>query len=85
MIELLLLAQLAGPTCGQYGSTPFNNGVLGCTVPNNSDPYGTRLIEDRFAPGGIRAVPAGPAPPPVTPRLQTSIPNEHTNHFGRSR
>lgn len=64
MIELLLLAQLAGPWCGQYGSTPFNNGVLGCTVPNKFDPYGTRLIEDPFAPGGIRAVPAGPAPLP---------------------
>jgi hypothetical protein len=58
MTHLLLLAQLSGPWCGQYGSTPFNNGTLGCTVPNSADPWGTRLIEDPFAPGGVRAKPA---------------------------
>jgi hypothetical protein len=61
----LLLAQLSGPWCGQYGSTPFNNGSLGCTVPSSTDPYGTRLIEDPYTPGGVRAVPAAPAPMPV--------------------
>lgn len=60
MIELALLAQLSGPVCGQYGSTPFNNGSLGCTVPSNTDPWGTRLIEDPYSPGGVRAKPAGP-------------------------
>ena len=60
MTNLLLLAQMMGPVWGQYGSTPFNNGSLGCTVPSSESPYGTRLIEDPYTPAGVRAVPAGP-------------------------
>lgn len=68
MIELMLLAQLSGPPCGwNYGMeiTPENMPLTGCTVPNKADPYGTRLRRDPFAPGGVRAEPAGPAPLPV--------------------
>jgi len=34
-------------------------------VPTKGNPYGTRLRVDPFAPGGLRAEPAGPAPLPV--------------------
>ena len=59
MTHLFLLAQLLGPVCGQYGSTPFNNGAgIGCTVPSATNPYGTRLIENPYVPGTVLAVPA---------------------------
>lgn len=66
MVELLLIGQLAGPWCGQYGMTP-DEPFTGCVVPNSSDPYGTRLRTDPFAPGGVRASPAGPPPMPSYP------------------
>lgn len=65
MLSLILLAQLSGPPCGwNYGIeiTPDNMPLTGCTVPSKTDPYGTRLRYDPFAPGGIRAEPAGPRP-----------------------
>jgi len=66
MIEVLLLAQLAGPACGWRAGveiTPYTSpvGGIGCTVPgpiDGSNPYGTRLLPDPFTPGGIRAEPA---------------------------
>jgi hypothetical protein len=62
MIEVILLAQLAGPACGWRPGveiTPYTSpvGGIGCTVPGPG-PYGTRLLPDPFAPGGIRAEPA---------------------------
>jgi hypothetical protein len=68
MIELMLLAQLSGPACGWNSGmeiTPENMPLTGCTVPTKGNPYGTRLRMDPFAPGGVRAEPAGPAPLPV--------------------
>lgn len=67
MFTALLIAQLAGPACFDYGITPENSGSLGCTVPgpiDGSNPWGSRLRQDPFTPGGIRAEPAGPAPIP---------------------
>ena len=65
MVELFLLAQLAGPWCGQYGIDPQTSPYVGCTVPSTTDPYGTRLRYDPLAPGGIRASPTGPPPLPT--------------------
>lgn len=64
MLELMLIAQLMGPWCGQYGSTPFNNGSLGCVVPSDDNPYGTTLYPDPYSPGGIGSESAAPAPLP---------------------
>jgi hypothetical protein len=64
MIEALLIAQLAGPRCGQYGITPENSPFVGCTVPGpigSSDQYGIRLRYDPLTPAGVRAEPARPA------------------------
>lgn len=61
MVELLLLAQLAGPRCGwNYGAdiTPENSPYVGCVVPSKTDPGGTRLRQDMFSPSGVRAEPA---------------------------
>lgn len=72
MIELLLLAQLAGPPCGwNYGVeiTPENSPFLGCTVPDANGDYRVRLRMDPFTPGGIRAEPAGPEPYPTFTNL----------------
>ena len=68
MISALLVAQLSGPACGwNYGVeiTPEDAPFTGCTVPDRTNPYGTRLRMDPFTPGGIRAEPAGPAPLPI--------------------
>lgn len=68
MVELLLLAQLYGPACGwNYGVeiTPEDSPFVGCTVPDASGQYRTRLRMDPFSPSGVRAEPAGPAPLPV--------------------
>lgn len=65
MIELMLLAQLAGPACGwNYGVeiTPENSPYMGCTIPDARGDYTTRLRMDPFTPGGVRAEPAVPPP-----------------------
>jgi hypothetical protein len=62
------MAQLSGPPCGwNYGVeiTPQNSPFMGCTVPSNDSPYGVRLRQDPFSPGGIRGESAAPAPLPV--------------------
>ena len=61
MVELLLLAQLSGPTCGWNNGmeiTPENMPLTGCTVPSKTDPQGVRLRIDPFSPSGLRAEPA---------------------------
>lgn len=66
MLELALIAQLAGPRCGWYPGgieiTPENSPYVGCTVPNPVDPWGTRLRRNPMIEGGVIAVPAGPEP-----------------------
>ncbi len=73
MIELLLLAQLAGPPCGwNYGVeiTPQDSPFLGCTIPDADGNYRTRLRMDPFTPAGVRAEPvqAQPYPAFMTPK-----------------
>lgn len=68
MLEFALIAQLAGPRCGGlFGIKPDDQFVIftGCTVPDSSNPYGTRLRVDPLTPGGIKASPAGPSPLPT--------------------
>lgn len=63
MVQMILLAQLAGPVCGwNYGVeiTPQNSPYMGCVVPDRDNPYGTRLRMYPFMPGGVRSEPAGP-------------------------
>jgi len=71
LFSAVLLAQLGGPWCGQYGTTPETAGSLGCTVPGPGN-SNVRLFADPYSPGGIYAEPDVPPRLPVfgTPALQ---------------